>query len=328
MVGLFRSGEKSDVFKRIWMLIVLVLIGIWWMAKPIKQSEGQIFETESSYNYIQVLEKGEYRYLRLNEGQGVHSVFHPEELIYNGPWMQVLPAPFFNSSPYPPDDVDSIAIIGLAAGTIARQSTEVFGPIPIDGFEIDPEIIKVGEAFFGMTMENLNAIAIDGRIGLARSDRMYTIVSIDAYRPPYIPWHLTTHEFFIEVYEHLSDDGVLVMNVGRAPDDRRLVDGLIGTISTIFPSLYVMDIPDTFNSIIYATVQPTDVENLLQNYRLLVSIGDVHPILTEAIARTIVNLQPLPDSDEVFRDDLAPIEWLTNSMVLRFMIDGGLEELQ
>jgi len=32
-----------------------------------------------------------------------------------------------------------MAIIGLAAGTVARQATAVFGPIPIDGYEIDPK---------------------------------------------------------------------------------------------------------------------------------------------------------------------------------------------
>ena len=328
LVGLMKSTKGMEVIKNLWMLFVLIVLGIWWVTKPIKQTEGQIFETESAYNYIQVLEKDNYRYLRLNEGQGVHSVYHPEELIYNGPWMQVLPGPFFNTAPYSPENVESIALIGLAAGTIARQATEVFGPIPIDGFEIDPEIIRVGKEYFGMTMINLNPIAVDGRLGLAQSGQRYTIISIDAYRPPYIPWHLTTREFFLDVFQHLNEDGVLVMNVGRAPDDRRLVNSLIGTISTIFPTLYVMDIPDTFNSIIYATIQPTTIENLYKNYALLDSREDLHPILEQAVARTIINMRPLPSSEVVFTDDLAPIEWLTNSMVLRFMIDGGLEELQ
>jgi spermidine synthase len=328
LIGLMRSVNRVEAIKMVWMLFVLVLLGIWWKSKPIKTTEGQIFETESAYNYIQVLELGDYRYLRLNEGQGVHSVFHPDVLIFNGPWMQVLSAPFFNQAPFAPENVHRIAVVGLAAGTIARQATEVFGPIPIDGFEIDPEIIEVGRAYFGMTMENLNAIAIDGRLGLEQSDQKYTIISVDAYRPPYIPWHLTTREFFLVVYEHLDVNGSLVINVGRAPEDRSLVDGLVKTISTIFPSVYVMDVPDTFNSIIYATVQRTHVENIYYNYDFLVGREDIHPILEQAIARTITNLQPLPTTGTIFTDDLAPIEWLTNTMVLRYVIHGGVEDLQ
>ncbi|NIV05354.1 MAG: spermine synthase, partial [candidate division Zixibacteria bacterium] len=56
---------------------------------------------------------------------------------------------------------------------------EVFGPIPIDGYEIDPKIIEVGEEYFGMEISNLNSIAMDGRWGLETSEHEYTIISID-----------------------------------------------------------------------------------------------------------------------------------------------------
>jgi hypothetical protein len=32
--------------------------------------------------------------------------------------------------------------------------------------------------------------------------------------------------------------------------------------------------------------------------------------------------------DPVFTDDLAPIEWLTNKIVVDYFLAGGLEELQ
>ena len=94
--------------------------------------------------------------LRLNEGQGIHSMYHPDTLEYGGPWQQFLVAPFFNEAPYDPGQVQSMAIVGLAGGTVAHQATAVFGDIPIDGFEIDPEIIEVGQKYFDMTMPNLN----------------------------------------------------------------------------------------------------------------------------------------------------------------------------
>ena len=117
----------------------------------------------------------------------------------------------------------------------------------------------------------------------------------------------------------------MVINVGRSPDDRRLIDGLVGTIRTIFPSIYVMDIPDTFNSIIYATAQPTDISNLYNNFLSLQAQPDTHPLLIEAIQRLIVYQQPAPQSETVFTDDRAPIEWLTNTMILNFFLSGGME---
>ena len=327
LLGLWASAGWRGVLPWIWMPILLALLAVLRAGSPIKQSAGQIFETESAYNYIQVLEFDQTRILRLNEGQGEHSRYHPEELAYHGPWMQFLAAPFFNEAPFGPEEVDSMAVVGLAAGTTSRQATEVFGPILIDGFEIDPEIIEVGKMYFDMNQPNLNALPVDGRIGLARSDTQYSIIALDAYRPPYIPWHLTTREFFLLVRERLQEDGAVVINVGRAPGDRRLIDSLVSTVQTVFPSVYVMDLPGTFNSLIYATVQPTEVQNLIDNFTLLAPRPDVHPLLLEAIQITGTNLQPLEPNGVVFSDELAPIEFITNNMVMKFVLSGGVEEL-
>jgi predicted membrane-bound spermidine synthase len=328
LVGLWRVSGWRSAIKWVWMLIILLAAAIFWVGGPIKKTAGQIYETESAYNYIQVLEIDGYRMLRLNEGQGIHSMWHPTEIDFSGPWKQFLVAPFFNKAPFSLKDVKSMAIIGLAAGTTARQATAVFGPIPIDGYEIDPGIIDVGRKYFDMSEPNLTAIAEDGRVGLERSQKKYTLIGVDAYRPPYIPWHLTTREFFQTVFDHLTEDGAMVINVGRSPSDRRLIDHLVGTIRTVFPSVYVMDIPDTFNSIIYATVQPTEIENLYKNLLSLYTQKDVNPLLIHAIELMVANQQPVPDSQVVYTDDWSPIEWITNGMVLNYVLTGDMETLK
>ena len=270
-VGLWRTAGGRIALAYLWTPILLALI--WWvgLSGPDKDTAGMIYETESSYNYLQVLESNQYRVLRMNEGQGMHSVYHPTILNYYGPWEMVLVAPYFNAYPYPPENVKSMAIVGLAAGTTARQATSVYGSIPIDGYEIDQKVVDIGRKFFDMNEPNLNVIVQDGRWGLEHSTRQYQIISVDAYRPPYIPWHLTTREFFKIVKEHLTQDGVMVINVGRAPNDRRLVEALSSTILSVFPSVHVVDVPGTFNTIIYATVQPTVDENLILNYGYLLN---------------------------------------------------------
>jgi spermidine synthase len=266
--------------------------------------------------------------LRLNDGQGVHSVYNPNVLNYYGPWEQVLVAPFFNPAPYDPAKVKSMAIVGLAAGTTARQATAVYGAIAIDGFEIDPTIIAIGQRYFGMTEPNLKPIPQDGRWGLEHSKNKYQIISIDAYRPPYIPYHLTTQEFFTIARDHLTSDGVLAINIGRSPSDRLLIDALGTTIGSVFPSIYVMDIPDTFNSVLFATVQPTRKENLAENLAALSSRKDINPLLVDTMRVTLVSLQPAPVKTEVFTDDKAPIEWLTNNLVLSYLLSGDVSKLQ
>ncbi len=106
--------SKTNGFKAIlpylWSPILILVLWFVGVRGTIKTSTGQIYETESAYNYIQVIDQDQFRFLRLNEGQGVHSIFHPTQLNYHGSWEQVLVGPFFNEAPYSPDQVKRIAI--------------------------------------------------------------------------------------------------------------------------------------------------------------------------------------------------------------------------
>jgi len=230
VIGLARYASTRSA--GVGLVALLALLGMSAATDfTVKKTPGQIYEGESAYNYIEVVQNDKgYRFLRLNDGQGVHSEWHPTELFYCGPWELFLAGPFLNAPPFTPQDVGRIAIVGLAAGTTARQATAVFGPIPIDGYEIDPKIVEIGRRYFGMTMPNLAVHVTDGRYGLASSPDTYSLIVVDAYRPPYIPPHLTTREFFQIAYDHLDANGVLAINVGRAPGDRRLIQDLSATL--------------------------------------------------------------------------------------------------
>lgn len=326
LIGVWKSSGWKRALLWIWMPIILCGLGIAFGGGSIKKTAGEIYEKESAYNYIQVIEQDGYRYLRLNEGQGIHSVWHATDLNYGGPWQEFLAAPYFNDPASATEQIRSMAIIGLAGGTVARQVTAVFGDIPIDGFEIDPAIIAVGRKYFGMDMSNLNAIPQDGRVGLEHSSKVYSLIAVDAYRPPYIPPHLTTQEFFQETWDHLFTDGVLAVNVGRSPVDRTLVDQIASTIQTVYPSVYVVDVPGSFNTLIYATKLPTRSANLLANYQVLNSIG-APQLLLDSLSVAIVNLQPTPPISVVYTDDWSPIEWVTNRMVLSYVLFGDLDRI-
>jgi len=324
--GLLISSGAKTVFPFL-LMPVLLISAAFANDYRIKSTPGQVYETESPYNYIEVLKNGDSMLLRLNEGQGVHSEYNPTKLFYGGPWEQFLVGPMFNST-FARSDVKRIAIVGLAAGTTARQATAVYGALPIDGYEIDPKIVEVGQKYFAMTMPNLNIYVADGRWGLEHSPYKYDIIAIDAYRPPYIPPHLTTVEFFRICAEHLTEKGVLAINVGRAPNDRRLINDLAATIREVLPSTHVMDIPNTFNSMLYATRQQTMIQNLVGNLRTISADPGTPELLLTAAQAAASNMQPDPTGGEVYTDNRSPVEWVTNSLVINFILNGGMETVQ
>ena len=152
--------------------LALVLFLGWRPIGSLKPTAGLIYETESAFNYIQVLDFGAERQLRLNEGEGIHSVYRPGGGLADGIWDTFLIAPAFNPAPYGPERVRRAYVGGLAAGTIPKLLTEAYGPIAIDGAELDPEIIRVGRDWFEMTEPNLNAVAMDARRFLANQWRI------------------------------------------------------------------------------------------------------------------------------------------------------------
>jgi len=50
--------------------------------------------------------------------------------------------------------------------------------------------------------------------------------------------------------------------------------------------------------------------------------------LVNAMTTAYVNLQPGYKTTMVFTDDRAPIEWLTNNLVINFILHGDVDSLQ
>ncbi len=332
LIGLVtQRGARALIY--LWMPIVVAVLSLLVLNTALRQPAGNariIYEDESAYNYVQVQEdQAGNRYLYLNEGQGIHSQWHPTQIAFRRTWDFFLSAPYFNTPPYTPDQVDSMLLIGLAAGTIARQYSAVYPNIHIDGVEIDGGIVEAAARYFDMNAEampNLTVYVEDGRYILNRLNRNYSVIGIDAYRPPYIPWHLTTVEFFSEVRAHLTENGVVAINVGRTPSDRRLVDALTATMLQVFPSVHAMDVPESFNTILVATVLPTSADHLRINLDMLPPQST--PILRDTLELASNALVPAFASDLVFTDNRAPVETLVDSLVLNFLFSSEVDTLR
>jgi len=78
---------------------------------------------------------------------------------------------------------------------------------------------------------------------------------------------------------------------------------------------------------VFATVQPTTPDNLLRNLAQL-EAAQAHPFLVDVVRRTTETLVATPPMTTVFTDDLAPVEQLVDSIVLRFFLGEDVLRLQ
>lgn len=279
-------------------------------------------ERESLYNFIQVVRTPDGAMnLLLNEGHAIHSMYLPGRVL-NGPsWYTdyALAAPLFAVNGVR-DTSPRLAVVGLAAGTVAKQYTQVYGPVPIDGVEIDPEIVAVGRRYFAMNEPNLHVTIADGRTFMRFSRDTYDVVMVDAYKPPYIPFQLTTKEFFQEARAHMSADGVIMLNTSHVGNDYRLVHAFVNTLSQVFPSVYTVDVPNSLNTEVYATVKPTTLAQVQANlmYAAQSASGSPQAIVaseTEPLVQT-ARAQP---GGIVFTDDQAPVEQISDQLIIDYI---------
>ncbi|HEY0755884.1 MAG TPA: fused MFS/spermidine synthase [Ktedonobacteraceae bacterium] len=328
IVGLFVAGMGNShplTFPRMSarLLALLLLIPMIWstlaIQGPIKRADGSngggtlITERESPYNYIQVVKVGNEMQLILNEGVGIHSIYDPNNILTGGPWDYFGVAPYFNNPPFTQAQVRSICVIGLGAGTIPRELSAAYGPIPIDGVELDGAIVNLARQYFHMNEPNLHVIVQDGRYYLQTAQKKYDEIAIDAYQQPYVPFQLATQEFFQLVRAHLTPTGVAVINAGRTNSDFRLVEALAQTMHAVFPNVYIVNTARFTNSIIIATNARTSLNNFLLNTAAL------HNSLLQAVADSSIqvgNIRAEKNSNVAFRDDQAPVEQLIDSIIL------------
>jgi len=315
LIGLIAARARRRALLASLALALVICIAVLLPPRVVKADERAVFEAESRYNYIQVLQLDRVRYLMLNEGQGVHSIYDPDQLATFGTWDLLAVAPLINEPPFHATQVERICIIGLAGGTVARQATALYGPIPIDGVEIDPAIIDVGRRFFDMNQDNLQAIATDGRFYLAKSPHLYDLIAVDAYRLPYIPFQLATSEFFGLARAHLTDHGVLAINVGRTATDYRMVEAMAATLGQHFTHVYAIDLADTFNTILIAANRPSNVANLAINAQ-----QTAQPWVIQVATQATEHVHPLSGDGPIFTDDRAPVESLTNAIIVRYLL--------
>jgi spermidine synthase len=109
-----------------------------------------------------------------------------------------------------------VLIIGLGGGTLPSALQKILPDATIDTVEIDPAVVRVATKYFGfMPGRQTTVFEADGRVFVKRMQRQrvrYDLVLLDAFDHEYIPEHLLTREFLLEVRGLLAVGGVLAAN--------------------------------------------------------------------------------------------------------------------
>jgi spermidine synthase len=272
-----------------------------------------IHEADTEYQYARVVQARDgTRRLELNEGQAVHSQWRADSHLTGDYWDEYLVVPSAGRAHRP----RSIAILGNAGGTTARAYGHYFPHTRVDAVEIDGELTEIGRRYFGLRGPRLHTHTADARTFLRRSDRRYDLIVVDAYRQPYIPFHLATREFFELARDRLAPGGMVAVNVGHPEGSDRLEQVLSATMGAVFATV-VRDPSEPTNTVVMAARGP------LSGVRLAGNVPRLPPALRPVAVQTAARLRPALRGGRVYTDDVAPVEWLVDASLLDAAGDGG-----
>jgi len=135
--------------------------------------------------------------------------------------------------------VERILEIGLGGGRTVTYLNAALPDTAILAVEIDKDVVELAKKYFGFKeTARMRAVVADGRSFLMRDNDRWDIILIDAYRGPFVPFHLLTREFYALVKSRLAPGGVVVQNIEPST---MLFDSATATLNSVFPNVDLYD---------------------------------------------------------------------------------------
>ena len=178
---------------------------------------------------------------------------HALELPYTREMMAGL---LMREAPWP----RRVLSIGLGAGSLAKFIHRQLPDAQHTVVEIEPRVLAIARQYFRFPAddERLQVHLEDGLVFMAQTDERWDLILLDAYDHDVRPGPLNTISFYASLREHLSDTGLLSINLFNRS---RRYDGTIARIDYAFAQrALAFASADKGNYIAFAAAgQPVDV---------------------------------------------------------------------
>ena len=295
-----KTGKKKVIVSG---LIFVLCCGLGYSDSFAFWENNLTYEGESVYNYLQVYENDERVALSTNVLFGVQSVYMKQDELTGMYYDYAMAAPLMIKDKNV-SDMD-VLILGMGTGTYATQCNKYFGNMNIEGVEIDEKITQLSRKYFSLS-DNIPVTTYDGRAFFNASEKKYDVIMVDAYQDITIPFQMSSTEFFKLVKDHLTEDGVMVVNMNmRGSKEGNINQYLADTIGSVFQTEYTVDVSGSSNRELFASDNTEVLANLKQNTETLDNRE-----LESMMQKVLTNITGYEKGNYILTDDKAPVELL------------------
>jgi spermidine synthase len=281
----------------------LALLALAGFGVGLAQSEPKLVDERSStYNNIYVYKDGPEILMTFGHNKRFYT-----ESIYDTRDELALPVPYtryMTAALAYAGALDNMLEIGFGGGRTAWYLHKHIPSLDITCVELDPAVVELAKKHFAVREEeNFKIVVADGRNYMVKSKETWNVIMIDAYRGPFVPFHLLTEEFYRTVKSKLKPGGVVVQNVETTT---MLLDSAVATILKVFPSVEAYDAGGNYVLVAYDGPRRTDAELAAR----AAEVQGRHK-LKYHLDKVIPERAPVTRSKgKVLTDDFAPVESL------------------
>ena len=303
----------SGIFASLWIFGIVIssnVSPIFW------KDRTTVVETDSMYNYLKINKEDKTTYFSTNVLFGVQSCINDDYSLTGMYYDKLL------VSPYLVKENPKVLVLGNGTGTYATMMKEhLHCDCDITAVEIDQKIIDISYKYFQMS-EDVNVVCDDGRNFIARDKGTYDIILVDAYSSISAPFHMTTTEFFTLVKNHLSEDGIMMMNVNMYSSKPGSVNfAMCDTAYGVFENLYAYYDGETSGMEVFASKNKDT--NLIEKVKAI-KVNDNYEL--QGVFNSLGNgLSKYEDTGIRLYDDTADVE-IRSIRALDDIVESELKE--
>lgn len=219
-----------------------------------------VFDGESRWNRVLVVDEGRLRYLRFHDLDGDDQSVIVRDDRGAVPMEYIR---FAAAALAVPQRVRHALVVGLGAGAFPMLLRRAHPHADVEVVELDALVRQVALRYFGFEEDDLLRVRIgDGALAF-RDGRRWDLVFLDAYGASSIPEPLASTPFFREVSASLAPGGVVVANIAHS--DPAIEKATLARFAGAFAACALVRTPESDNVIILgARKLPTDLTPALQ----------------------------------------------------------------
>ncbi len=279
----------------------VALFGMLALAQPVVAAANDLLEKrESLYNNIFIF--GDADNVSMTFGQNKRYYTESSMNLSDPGGLTVEYTRYMTVGVAYAPKVERIAEIGLGGGRTVSYLSASLPDTGILAIELDKDVVELAKKYFKFQeTARLRTVVSDGRAFLLKDTEKWDVILIDAYRGPFVPFHLLTKEFYTLVKSRLNPGGVVVQNIEPST---MLFDAASATLKSVFPSVDLYDGGGNIVAVGYDGPQLSQAELLARAARVQERYKLRYDLTKLAAARRVLN-RP---TGKVMTDDFAPVE--------------------